>query len=203
MYTSRGYRRASKENKKYSRQGQIIQKKPEFQIDNNPVVLDAYKRYLMGGEILLRPIKLTDSFNCTLSEFNLTWTSSTMITQIQTKLKNFANDIFTRMQSLNRYPISLELKYPELEESSAWWVSKLTSNSRIAGVYDIIIIDRFGNVSYKQFGSGYLLYSNAWTSGNEDNLTLAYGAQSGDPPSISFGNPSQMVVDISYFPFFS
>ena len=203
MYTSRGYRHASKENKKYSRQGQIIQRKPEFQIDNNPVVLDAYKRYLMGGEILLRPIKLTDTYNCTLSEFNLSWTSSTMITQIQSKLKDFANEMFTRMQSLNRYPISLELTYPGLNESYAWWVTRVSVNTRIGGVYDSIIIDRFGNFSYKQFGSGYLLYSNAWTSGKEDNLTLAYGEQTGDPPSISFGNPSRMQVEISYFPFFN
>ena len=202
MYTSRGYRRSSRENQKVSRQGQIIQKKPAFQIDNNPVVIDAYKRYIMQGRTFIIGDRFQNSFYVNLADYSLTWTAETTIGNILSKFVNFAGVIFDQLTATGSYAISLELYSPNLEDSHAWWISKVSSNSRIAAAIDVIFVDRMGNVTFKQIGNEYWYYSNAWTSGTPSNLTLGYGGQTGDPIPITFGNPTQMKVDVNYYKIF-
>lgn len=205
MFTSRGYRHSKRENRHVSRQGQIIQQKPSFQIDNNPLVVEAYKKFILGGEILLRPIKLKEEFICTLSEFDLTWTSSNLIESIKTKLVNFAEDIFQRFKAINRYPISLELYSPNSISDNVWSVQYIYSSSNqpyILANYNKIIIDIQGNLSFSQnYTVGYYQRSTGTYSADSNYLTLGYGLRSQNTRST--GNPATMVMDVYYFPFFT
>lgn len=205
MYTTRGYRQHARENRKKSEYGQIIQRRPTFQIDNNPVVLDAYKQFIFSTmPKLLRTQLDSDTHEITLSEYTLSWTSSDKIDDILEALKAVAEDIFNQYESQGKYPISLELYSPNLIDSNGWWVSRPSSSPRIASANDSIIIDRMGHVSYTQYGTGFYLYSNAWTSADASLLTLAYGSHTAvDPPSITFGSPLKMKADVYFLQFYN
>lgn len=203
MFTSRGYRQHSKENRKKSQSGQIIQRKPVFQIDNNPVVLDAYKQFILSTMPRLLKTQLgNDTHEITLSEFTLTWNQNTTIDDIQDALRTFTVDIFNQYESQGKYPISLELSSPNLSDSNSW-VTTSTWNNGSYSFYKSIIIDRMGNLSYTQYGNGFLDYAYGEYSSSESNLTLAYGPQQSTQPSISYGNPTKMKVDVYFLTFYN
>lgn len=202
MFTSRGYRQTKRENRNKSRQGQIIQQKPVFQIDNNPVVLDAYRKFILGSvpEKLLQPEFHQSHFDIDLSERDLSWTQQDNIEVIQTKLLNFAQDIFNQIQRLGNYPISLAIYSPNLNDSAVWSVmsnSSTLSQIFTYGYYNSIIIDREGNLSFSQYNLDYYFIANGTKYEKANNLTLGYNAASsyGNPV---YGNPAAFKVSVYY-----
>lgn len=203
MYTTRGYRNSSREHRKHSHQGQIIQRKPRVQIDNNPVVLEAYRKFFMGTvpQNLLLPHSFKDSFYANLADYGLIWTQSILISQIEQYFKDFSQLIFSQYEQTGKFPISLELYSPNLDDTYGWIIkdnSTIASNG-VAGMFTSIIVDRMGNVSYtqKQVNNLFQAYNVYYTvTGN--NATLAYGILSSNTPRW-YGNPTQMKIDIHYY----
>lgn len=200
MYTTRGYRRASRENSNLSRQGQIIQKKPGFQIDNNPVVLDAYKRYIIQGKSLFSNNVYHDAYTVTLSDYSLSWTQSSTLSSITDDLKEFAQDIFNRLELQGKFPLSLELSQPNLNEGNGWSVC---SNYLVLNYPPLferineIIIDRLGNLSFTQYTNSSYAYCTAQQIALAPSTTTLgiIGLDSGYP---TYGSPSTMKMDVYY-----
>lgn len=200
MYTTRGYRQHSKENRKKSEYGQIIQKKPTFQIDNNPVVLDAYKKFILSTmPRMLRTQLYTETHEIASSDFNLSWTSSNTLPSIQQQLIAFAAEVFNRYEALGKYPISLELYAPDLDDSFEWIQVGPASYPMVDARFIRIIIDIKGNLSwiqqpggpseFKSFGAGDISIS---------DIKLGYNIS-----NITYNNPSVMKVDVNYLTFYN
>ena len=194
MFTTRGYRQAKRENKYKSRQGQIIQKKPVFTIDNNPYVLEQYRKFLFGSSSTptpptpKEPTFDSDTHSITLSEFILSWTSTTDLDAIFSQLTQFAVNIFAQYTTDGKYPISLELYSPGLDDTNGW---KFTNEPGGSYSYFIIfpkiIIDRLGNISTTQNLDSTILYTGGSGTLNKSNMTLGYGPLS-NPSSVTVYN---------------
>lgn len=200
MYTSRGYRRASKENSKYSKQGQIIQKKPSFQIDNSPVVLDAYKKYFMQGKKLLTGNVLQESYTITLSDVSLSWTQNSSFATIKAALKEFAQDVFNKLELQGKFALSLELSQPDLDDDNGWSICSnylVLDNPGLFERINEIIIDRVGNISFTQYGESAYAYCTQGRQFIDPSTTTlgVIGLESGYP---TYGSPSTMKMDVYY-----
>lgn len=201
MFTSRGYRHAKKENKHHSRQAQIIQQKPVFQIDNNPYVIEQYRKFILGDSKYIKPDMFKNEFDVTLSYYNLSWTQQTLIPQIMAQLESFAENLFNSYRQLGRFPISLELFSPNLDDSLAFTVSSTAMSSiyqQFAASFGSILIFPGGTISFTQNFLGYYYVTRTGTAYNYNNLTLGYGSKS-DQPTRHYGNPDTMKAIIYYY----
>lgn len=198
MFTSRGYRQRSKENRKKSEYGQIIQRKPVFQIDNNPYVLDAYKQYILSTmPRMLRTQFDTDTHEITLSEFSISWSQSTALLTIKAALISFASDIFNQYKEQGKYPISLELYAPNLYDDYEWYLLNKESSKKAAIGFSHIIIDSKGTFSWV---FQYLVGYGYDTFLDYDNSTLAIGLS---VDHLTYSNPTKMKINVNYFTFYN
>lgn len=198
MYTTRGYRQHSKENRKKSEYGQIIQRRPTFQIDNNPVVLDAYKKFIFSTmPRLLRTQLDTDTHEITLSEFSLSWSKSTSLQTIKAQLLSFASDIFNQYTEQGKYPISLELYAPNLYDTYEWFLLNKADSKKAVISFTHILIDTKGTLSWVfQYLIGY-----GYNVGlDETNTTIAIGL---DVDNMTYSNPTKMKMHVNYFTFYN
>lgn len=201
MFTSRGYRQYSKENKKYSRQGQIIQRKPVFQIDNNPVVLDAYKKFILDTlpKPLLKPKINKDSATVILSDYDLSWNQSNSLSDIYSDLLAFAGKIFISYQNQSKSPVSLVLYSPNVDDTKGWAIMAPLDQGTVQLWEKInsIIIDTQGNLSFTQYGHHDYAYARQIHSINDTWGTLGYGNFSGTG-NPTYGSPLSMKMDVYY-----
>lgn len=202
MFTSRGYRQRSKENRKKSEYGQIIQRKPVFQIDNNPYVLDAYKQYILSTmPRLLRTQLSNETHEITLSEFSLSWELTTNVPDILVQLKSFASNVFDQYESQGKYPLSLELYKPNLDVELEWVMVNISTTRRLLAKFSRIIIDRFGKVSWmleKGVQSDFAAFQSTYYY-DISEMTLAYGPMD----HLVYSNPPKMLMDVNFYTFYN
>lgn len=204
MFTSRGWRKSSRENKKYSKTGQIIQKKPVFQIDNNPVVLDAYKKFIldtMPKTLLVGHIH-KDTVTVTLSDYNLSWIQTTLLADIYSDLLEFAGNIFLSYQNEGKQAVSLTLYSPNSDDNG-WTIMPnyyypSAPSIPIFEKFNQMFIDTEGNLSFNQYGDGTYNYASTATQNNKQYATIGYAPLSGTS-SPTFGSPISMKMDVYYY----
>lgn len=211
MFTTRGYRQTKRENRNKSRQGQIIQQKPVFQIDNNPYVLEQYRKFLFGSQSshaplpdLLVPTLESNESVVTLADYSLSWTTSEDLGTIYNRLNAFTNTVFTQISSQGKYPVSLELYSPG-DDGNGWRLANDNPTSATVVIpFSMIIIDRLGNLTFKQNWSysDTLLMTSAAVEKNRVNLTLGYGPMN-TVTTVTLGNPTAMRISVNYFTFYN